>query len=108
MAKRKGRYKIKRKVNNLKQTIRNEIIGIFIIGMVCLGLVVIFTEQNGVLGEKIKNVLLMICGGGQVWLLLMIGAWGISFMNRKGPEFGRRGGGLCPSRSCAGEQSGRA
>jgi S-DNA-T family DNA segregation ATPase FtsK/SpoIIIE len=94
VAKRKGRYKIKRKVNNLKQTIRNEIIGIFIIGMVCLGLVVIFTEQNGVLGEKIKNVLLMICGGGQVWLLLMIGAWGISFMNRKGPGFGRRGGGF--------------
>jgi S-DNA-T family DNA segregation ATPase FtsK/SpoIIIE len=97
VAKRKVRYKIKRKVDNLKQTIRNEIIGIFIIGMVCLGLVVIFTEQNGVIGvigEKIKSSLLIICGGGQVWLLLMIGAWGISFMNRKGPGLGRRGGGL--------------
>jgi S-DNA-T family DNA segregation ATPase FtsK/SpoIIIE len=62
--------------------------------MVCLGLVVTFTEQNGVLGEKIKTGLLMTCGGGQVWLLLMIGAWGISFMNRKGPGLGRRGGGF--------------
>ncbi|MDD2233888.1 MAG: DNA translocase FtsK [Desulfitobacteriaceae bacterium] len=94
MAKRRGRYKIRRKVDNLKQTIRNEIIGIIIIGMVCLGLVVIFTEQNGVLGARIKGSLLMICGGGHVWLLLMIGAWGISFMNRKRSGLGRRGVGL--------------
>lgn len=94
MAKRRGGYKISKKVDNLKQTIRNEIIGILIIGMVCLGLVVIFTEQNGVLGAKIKSSLLMICGGGHVWLLLMIGAWGISYMNRKRSGLGRRGVGL--------------
>ncbi|MFZ3102218.1 MAG: DNA translocase FtsK [Desulfitobacteriaceae bacterium] len=68
-------------------------IGILVLGIVCLGLVAIFTDHNGFLGEKIKHSLLMISGGGQVWLLLMLGAWGISYMNRKSSGLGRRGGG---------------
>ncbi len=94
MAKRTVRRKINKSVDNLKQTLRNEMIGILVLGMVCLGLVAIFTNRSGVLGEKIKLGLLMISGGGQVWLLLMLGVWGISYMNRKSPGIGRRGGGV--------------
>ena len=93
MAKRTIRRKIDKSVDKLKQTLRNEMIGILVLGSVCLGLVAIFTDRNGVLGEKIRQSLLMLSGGGQVWLLLMLGAWGISYMNRKSPGLGRRGGG---------------
>ena len=94
MAKRKARRKTKAKVDNFKQVLRQEIAGIFIVGMACLGLAAVYTEDNGIFGEKIAAGLLMISGGGKVWLLLMIAAWGISLMKRKSYRLGWRAGGF--------------
>ncbi|HWQ89622.1 MAG TPA: DNA translocase FtsK [Desulfitobacteriaceae bacterium] len=74
--------------------LRQEITGIFIIGLACLGLAAVYTEKNGIFGKKIADGLLMVSGGGKVWLLLMIAVWGISLMIRKSFRLGWRAGGF--------------
>lgn len=84
MAKKKMRRKLNNhtKIVNLTETIRNEVIGILVLGFVCLGFVAIYSEHSGVVGEQIRKFLTMLAGGGRIWLLVMIGAWGLSFMQQ--------------------------
>lgn len=67
----------------LKETVRHEVIGIAALGMSVLGIVILYSSTNGVIGAKIKELLTMLAGSGRVWLLLMLGAWGIAYMNRR-------------------------
>ncbi|WP_035248825.1 FtsK/SpoIIIE family DNA translocase [Desulfitobacterium hafniense] len=67
----------------LKDNVRHELIGIVALGLAVLGIVALYSGSNGVVGGKIKEGLTMLAGNGRVWLLLMLGAWGIAYMNRK-------------------------
>ncbi len=78
------------KTKTLKETIRNEVIGVFVVGMACLGFVALYSERSGVVGEKIKELLTVLAGVGRVGIPIMIGAWGIAFMNRRVPRLGAK------------------
>lgn len=82
MARKKKRMTVKKK-GFLKDNVRHELIGIVALGLAVLGIVALYSGSNGVVGGKIKEGLTVLAGNGRVWLLLMLGAWGIAYMNRK-------------------------
>lgn len=82
------------KVSSLKETIRNEVIGVFIVGMACLGLVTLFSDRSGVVGGQIKHLLTVLAGNGRVCIPLMVGAWGLAFMNKQTPRLGSKAVGV--------------
>jgi DNA segregation ATPase FtsK/SpoIIIE, S-DNA-T family len=85
VAKKKVRRRTTKK-RVLKETVLHEVIGIAALGMAVLGVVLLYTDHSGVIGEKIKQILTVIAGSGRVFLLFMLGAWGIAYMNRKHSE----------------------
>lgn len=85
MAKKKARRAVAKK-RVLKETVQHEVIGIAALGMAVLGIVILYSSATGVLGEKIKDLLMILAGSGRIWLLLMLGAWGIAYMNRRHSE----------------------
>ena len=82
MARQKRKRTVKKK-GFLKDNVRHEVIGIIVLGLAILGMVAIYSGSNGLIGNKIKVGLTLIAGNGRFWLLLMLGAWGIAYMNRK-------------------------
>lgn len=85
MAKKKVRRSVTKK-RILKETVQHEVIGIAALGISVLGIVFLYSGTSGVLGDKIKVLLTTLAGGGRMWLLLMLGAWGIAYMNRRPSE----------------------
>ncbi|MDO0821602.1 DNA translocase FtsK [Desulfosporosinus nitroreducens] len=98
MARAKKRRTVNKRVNmqvsTLKETIRNEVIGVFIVGMACLGLVMIFTDKSGVIGGQIKHILTVLAGSGRVSIPILVGAWGLAFMNKQTPRLGFKAAGV--------------
>ena len=94
MAKTKKRRNLNTKANikvgSLKETIRNEVVGVFVVGMACLGLVALYSDRSGVIGGQINHILTVLAGSGRVWIPIMLGAWGLAFMNQKAPRLGSR------------------
>lgn len=82
MAKKRKNTTVKKK-GFLKDSVRHEVVGIVTLGLAVLGIVTLYSSSNGLIGSKIKEGLTILAGSGRVWLLLMLGAWGIAYMNRK-------------------------
>ncbi|MFZ3129752.1 MAG: DNA translocase FtsK [Desulfosporosinus sp.] len=78
------------RASTLKETIRNEVVGVFVVGMACLGLVALYSEKSGIVGGEIKQLLTVLAGGGRVWIPIMVGAWGLAFMNQRIPRLGAK------------------
>jgi len=98
VAKAKKRRTVNKRVNmrvsSLTETIRNEVIGVFIVGMACLGLVTLFSDKIGVIGGQIKHLLTVLAGSGRVSIPIMVGAWGLAFMNKQTLRVGSKAGGI--------------
>ncbi|WP_374214235.1 FtsK/SpoIIIE family DNA translocase [Candidatus Desulfosporosinus nitrosoreducens] len=98
MAKKAKRRKLNKKVdmraNTLGETIRNEVIGVFVVGMACLGLVALYSERSGVVGQEINRFLTMLAGGGRIGIPIMLGIWGIAFMNKQTSRVGSKAIGI--------------
>ena len=78
------------RVRTLNETIRNEVIGVFVVGMACLGLVALYSERSGVVGGEIKQLLTVLAGGGRVCIPIMVGVWGLAYMNQRIPRLGAK------------------
>lgn len=98
MAKKSRRRKLNKKVDMrtglLGETIRNEVIGVFVVGMACLGLVALYSERSGVVGREINHILTILAGGGRIGIPIMLGIWGIAFMNKQTPRLGSKTEGI--------------
>ncbi|TGE32482.1 DNA translocase FtsK [Desulfosporosinus sp. Sb-LF] len=79
---------------SLKETIRNEVIGVFVVGMACLGMVTLYSDRSGVVGEQIRHLLTVLAGGGRVFIPIMVGAWGLTIMNKETRRLGSKGAGI--------------
>jgi DNA segregation ATPase FtsK/SpoIIIE, S-DNA-T family len=86
VAKKKLRRMVKPKKRFLKETVQHEVVGIAALGIAVLGIVTLYSDASGVIGGRIKQVLTILAGSGRIWFLLLIGAWGIAYMNRKHAE----------------------
>jgi len=82
LAKKKKKMTVKKK-SFLKDNVRHEVIGVLALGLAVLGIVAIYSGSNGLLGSKLKEGLTIFAGSGRLVLLLLLGAWGIAYMNRK-------------------------
>lgn len=87
---RKKNTLVNTRVGTLKESIRNEVIGVFVVGMACLGLVALYSEGSGVVGGEIKRLLTVLAGGGRVGIPIMVGAWGLAYMNQRIPRLGAK------------------
>lgn len=83
MSKKHGRRITVKKTTALKQSIKNEAVGILIVGLACLGIVALYSDYNGIIGIQISHALTMLAGGGRLFIPLMLGAWGLAFMNQR-------------------------
>ena len=87
---RKKNTLVNRRASTLKEAIRNEVTGIFVVGMACLGLVALYSERSGVVGGQIKQLLTVLAGDGSICIPIMVGAWGIAYMNQRIPRLGAK------------------
>ncbi len=83
-----------KRVSQIKQSVKNEVIGISAIGLACLGIVAIYSARSGLIGEKVKSALTILAGGGRLFILLIIGAWGFTFMSNRQFQLRWRAGGI--------------
>lgn len=83
MAKKRRHRNEARKAEMLKQSVRNEALGILIVGLACLGFVTLYTGHNGIIGAQISQALTMAAGGGRIFIPIIIGIWGLAFMNQR-------------------------
>ncbi|MDR3289024.1 MAG: DNA translocase FtsK [Peptococcaceae bacterium] len=58
-----------------------EVTGILIVGAACLMMVALFTAQSGLVGLRVSHFLQALGGGGKVFLPILLGAFGIVYMN---------------------------
>ncbi|MHB1404878.1 MAG: FtsK/SpoIIIE family DNA translocase [Desulfitobacteriaceae bacterium] len=68
--------------------------GIFIVGMACLGFVALYSDRSGVIGANIRLALTALAGGGKAWLLVLLGVWGLAIMNKHTRRLGWRAVGV--------------
>ncbi|MHB8076167.1 FtsK/SpoIIIE family DNA translocase [Desulfosporosinus fructosivorans] len=87
---RKKNVLVNTRASTLKENIRNEVIGVFVVGMACLGIVALYSDKSGVVGGEIKRLLTVLAGGGRVWIPIMIGAWGLAYLNQRIPRLGAK------------------
>ncbi len=83
-AKRKTRGKNK-KSDRVSNTIKNEILGILIVGIACLGLVLLYSDGTSPIASAAVRLLKVIAGDGSAGIFVVLAAFGISLMgkNRK-------------------------
>ncbi|MDP4127399.1 MAG: DNA translocase FtsK 4TM domain-containing protein [Bacillota bacterium] len=81
-------------IMSLKETIRNEVIGVFVLGMACLGMVTLYSDRSGVVGGQIRHFLTVLAGGGRVCIPIMVGGWGLIIMNKQTPRLGSKSVGI--------------
>lgn len=92
MAKSKRRRKVMKKeparIDTLGETLRREIVGVIMVGVACLGLVAICSQRSGLIGQNINHALTMAAGGGKIWIPVMLGIWGLVYMNKQSLRVG--------------------
>jgi len=93
VAKRKTRRTVIKRPT-LKETVQHEVVGILALGLAALGIVMLYSGPSGYLGEKLKYALTVFAGGGRIWVLILLGLWGVAYMNRRHFENGWRSGGV--------------
>ena len=80
-AKRKTRGR-STKSDRVSNTIKNEILGIIIVGIACLGLVLLFSEGTSPVANAAVSLLKVIAGDGSAGIFVVLAAVGIALMGR--------------------------
>lgn len=84
-ATKKNRRGSRKKRQSVHDTIRNEIIGILVMGLACLGFVMLYSNSKGAIVTLIIKALRIAAGDGSIGIFIILGVIGISLMsnNRK-------------------------
>lgn len=82
MAARKKTRNVRRKNEKVSNTIKNEILGILIIGTACVGIVLLYTDSTSSIANAAINLLQVLAGDGSVGLFIVLAAIGIGMMGR--------------------------
>lgn len=81
VAKRKTRRKSK-KSDRVSNSIKNEILGIIIVGVACLGLVLLYSDSTSYLASVAVRLLKVLAGDGSAGVFVVLAALGISLMGK--------------------------
>ncbi len=80
-AKRKTRGKSK-KSDRVSNTIKNEILGILIVGIACLGLVLLYSDGTSPIASAAVRLLKVLAGDGSAGIFVVLAAFGIFLMGK--------------------------
>lgn len=94
MATRKPRRGTRKKRQTVSHTIRNEILGILVVGIACLGFVLLYSNGNGALVTAAVRVLRLAAGEGSIGIFIILGAIGIGLMSNSKRSFKSRLAGI--------------
>ncbi|UWG98639.1 DNA translocase FtsK [Dehalobacter sp. DCM] len=94
MATKKTRRGARSKRQTVSQTIRNEIIGILIVGIACLGFVLLYSNGNGTVVAALVKGLRLLAGEGSIGIFIILGAVGIGLMSTRKSSFKSRIAGI--------------
>jgi len=72
----------RRKKEKISNTIKNEIIGILIVGLACLGIVLLYTDGPGPVAAAFVHGLKIMAGKGSAGIFVVLAAIGISLLGR--------------------------
>lgn len=81
MAKKAARNR-RRKGEPLNAKLKSEIIGIVIVGLACLGLIMIYSASSGFITSEVRHVFRTLMGSGSAVFFLFMGAAGIILMGQ--------------------------
>jgi S-DNA-T family DNA segregation ATPase FtsK/SpoIIIE len=73
---------VRRKKDKIGTTIKNEIIGILIIGLACLGFVLLYANNGSVFAATAVKILRTLAGDGSAGIFIVLAAVGISLMGK--------------------------
>ena len=79
MASRKPRRKVRKKQDKF-DVLKNEIIGIIIVGIACLGFVVLYANNGSVVATLIAKGLTILAGIGSAGIFIILAVFGLSLM----------------------------
>ncbi|MGI5902494.1 MAG: DNA translocase FtsK [Desulfitobacteriia bacterium] len=82
--------KVVRKKDKLARTIKNEIIGIVIMGLACLGFVILFSENSSPVAVYLVRFFRLLAGDGSPGIFIMLGVLSINFMAKNKKSFRTR------------------
>ncbi|NBJ14867.1 MAG: DNA translocase FtsK [Dehalobacter sp. 4CP] len=80
-ATKKNRRGSRKKRQSVHDTIRNEIMGILVMGLACLGFVMLYSNSKGAIVTLIIKALRIAAGDGSVGIFIILGVIGISLMS---------------------------
>ena len=83
MARKKTIKGLRRKTDRVSTIIKKEIIGILIIGIACLGFVLLYTDNSSILASAVAKLLRVLAGEGSAGIFIVLAAIGIGLMGRK-------------------------
>jgi len=78
----KGKKRIVRKKEKISYALKNEIIGIVIIGLACLGIVVLYANNDSLAATLMAKTLKVLAGEGSAGVFLVLAVLGFSLMAR--------------------------
>lgn len=82
MARKKTQRAVRRKKDNISNTIKNEIIGILIVGFACLGFVLLYGNNSNFVANKVIELLRMLAGEGSAGVFVVLAAIGLGLMGK--------------------------
>ncbi len=94
MAGKKSKRKAARKQERI-DVIKNEIIGILVIGLACLGFVVLYANNGSPAALMAAKSLRIAAGDGSAGIFVILAVLGISLMARKQEKYKKENGRHC-------------
>lgn len=82
MASRKKQHTVRRRKERISTTVKNEIMGIIIIGLACLGFVVLYSDNAGIAAQQMAKILRIAAGDGSAGLFVVLAGAGIWMMGQ--------------------------
>jgi len=81
LARRKSQRRVRRKKETVSNAIRNEILGIIILGLACLGFVLLYGNNQNTLANLIVKSLRTATGDGSAGIFIVLAVFGIGLMS---------------------------
>jgi S-DNA-T family DNA segregation ATPase FtsK/SpoIIIE len=82
VAQRKKQRVVRKKKELLSKTVRNEIIGVLIIGVACLGFVLLYANNGNSVATVLVKILKLLAGDGSAGIFVVLAVVGFSLMSK--------------------------
>jgi len=82
VAARRSQRGVRKKKEKISNTLKNEIIGILIMGLACLGFVLLYANNGSAMANGVVRLLRIVAGDGSAGIFIVLAAIGVSLMGK--------------------------